>query len=176
MFLQRLKYFWQKYLIKILLTKPLTNHIKKMKNPPAKPSQLITREFAQVLNLNYNKKKAELKTSKSAGKEKEEANAIWYSIEALESYIHYVKTQGAQDGYNVDGIRFYFGVYPEDEKHEEKAGQTTLFLVPTGKKIETANTAKIQSFVAIQDDAPSDIQSLEPMNYGNIGRPPSLTY
>ncbi|WP_264537574.1 hypothetical protein [Flavobacterium sp. N1736] len=145
-----------------------------MKNPPAKPSQLITREFAQVLNVNYNKKKAALKTGKSV--KKEDANAIWYSIEALESYIHYIKTQGVQDGYNVDGIRFYFGVYPEDEKHGEKAGQTTLFLVPTGKKAEAANTAKIQSFVALEDDAPSDIQSLEPMNYGNIGRPPSLIY
>lgn len=147
-----------------------------MKNPPAKPSQLITREFAQVLNVNYNKKKADLKTGKSV--KKEDANAIWYSIEALESYIHYIKTQGAQEGYNVDGIRFYFGVYPEDEKHGEKAGQTTLFLVPTGKKPEAANTAKIQGFAAVEDDAdaPSDIQSLDPMNYGNIGRPPSLIY
>ena len=145
-----------------------------MKNPPAKPSQLITREFAQVLNLNYNKKKADLKAGVSA--EKEEANAIWYSIEALESYIHYVKTKGVKEGYNVDGIRFYFGVYPDDEKHGEKAGQTTLFLVPTGKKVEAEKTAKIQSFATLQDDGPSDLQSFEPMNYGNIGRPPSLLY
>jgi len=145
-----------------------------MKNPPAQPNQLITREFAQVLNLNYNKKKADLKAGVSD--EKEDANAIWYSIEALESYIHYVKTKGVKEGYNVDGIRFYFGVYPDDEKHGEKAGQTTLFLVPTGKKAEAENKAKIQGFVALQDDAPSDIQSFEPMNYGNIGRPPSLLY
>ncbi|MEZ0130407.1 hypothetical protein AB9T88_11855 [Flavobacterium sp. LBUM151] len=130
--------------------------------------------WEETADFYYNKKKADSKVSKSV--KKEDANAIWYSIEALESYIHYVKTQGVQDGYNVDGIRFYFGVYPEDEKHGEKAGQTTLFLVPTGKRIEAPNTAKIQSFVTIEDDAPSDIQSLEPMNYGNIGRPPSLIY
>lgn len=143
-----------------------------MKNPPAKPSQLITKEFAKQLNVNYNNKRASL-TAKKA--QKEDANAIWYSLEELENYIHYIKTNGAKDGYNVDGIRFYFGVYPEDEKHGEKAGLTTLFLVPTGKKIEQ-NKAKIQSFALVQEPLSSDIQSLEPMNYGNIGRPPSLIY
>ena len=143
-----------------------------MKNPPAKPSQLITKEFAKQLNVNYNNRRASL-TAKKA--QKEDANAIWYSLEELENYIHYIKTNGAKDGYNVDGIRFYFGVYPEDEKHGEKAGLTTLFLVPTGKKIEQ-NTAKIQTFALTQEPLSSDIQSLEPMNYGNIGRPPSLTY
>ncbi|BDU26342.1 MULTISPECIES: hypothetical protein [unclassified Flavobacterium] len=143
-----------------------------MKNPPAKPSQLITKEFARQLNVNYNNKRASLTAKKT---QKEDANAIWYSLEELENYIHYIKTNGANDGYNVDGIRFYFGVYPDDEKHGEKAGLTTLFLVPTGKKIEN-NTAKIQSFALVQEASSSDIQSLEPMNYGNIGRPPSLLY
>lgn len=143
-----------------------------MKNPPAKPSQLISKEFARQLNVNYNSKKASL-TAKKA--QKEDANAIWYSLEELENYIHYIKTNGAKDGYNVDGIRFYFGVYPDDEKHGEKAGLTTLFLVPTGKKTEKT-TAKIQTFALVQEESSSDIPSLEPMNYGNIGRPPSLLY
>jgi hypothetical protein len=142
-----------------------------MKNPPSKPNQLITKEFARQLNVNYNNKRASLATAKG---QKEDANAIWYSLEELENYIHYIKTNGAKDGYNVDGIRFYFGVYPDDEKHGEKAGLTTLFLVPTGKKAQT-ETAKIQSFAMTQESS-SDIQSLEPMNYGNIGRPPSLSY
>ncbi|WDF65558.1 hypothetical protein [Flavobacterium sp. KACC 22763] len=141
-----------------------------MKNPPAKPSQLITKEFAKQLNANYNNKRASLR----AGiEEKEDANAIWYSLEELENYIHYIKTNGAKDGYNVDGIRFYFGVYPEDEKHGEKAGMTTLFLVPTGKKAE--NNTQVQGF-ALMQEASSDLQDIEPMNYGNIGRPPSLIY
>ncbi|SFD88650.1 hypothetical protein [Flavobacterium phragmitis] len=143
-----------------------------MKNPPAKPSQLITKEFARQLNVNYNNKRASL-TAKKA--EKEDANAIWYSLEELENYIHYIKTNGTKQGYNVDGIRFYFGVYPDDEKHGEKAGLTTLFLVPTGKKIEK-NTEKIQSFALKQEATSADIQDLDPMNYGNIGRPPSLLY
>ncbi|WP_337965589.1 hypothetical protein [uncultured Flavobacterium sp.] len=143
-----------------------------MKNPPAKPSQLITKEFAKQLNLNYNKKRAGL-AAKAA--KKEDANAIWYSLEELENYIHYIKTQGLEDGYTVDGIRFYFGVYPDDEKHGEKAGLTTLFLVPTGKKTVTS-IAKVQSFALVQEQTSSDVESLSPMNYGNIGRPPSLIY
>lgn len=142
-----------------------------MKNPPAKPSQLITKEFARQLNSNYNNKRASLVAGKE---EKEDANAIWYSLEELENYIHYIKTNGAKDGYNVDGIRFYFGVYPDDEKYGEKAGLTTLFLVPTGKKAEKNTEA--QSFALMREAASSDIESLDPMNYGNIGRPPSLIY
>ena len=142
-----------------------------MKNPPAKPSQLITKEFARQLNVNYNNKKASLTARKE---EKEDANAIWYSLEELENYIHYIKTNGAKDGYNVDGIRFYFGVYPDDEAHGEKAGLTTLFLVPTGRKAENKST-QTQTF-SLMKEASSDIQSLDPMNYGNIGRPPSLLY
>lgn len=147
-----------------------------MKNLAEKPSQLITKEFAKQLNLNYNNKKAQL-TAKSS--RKEDANAIWYSLEALESYIHYIKTHGADSGYEVDGIRFYFGVYPDDEKHGEKAGLTTLFLSATGRKTNTDSddsTNEVQGFVAAKQAASADIQSLEPMNYGNIGRPPSLIY
>ena len=147
-----------------------------MKNLAEKPSQLITKEFAKQLNLNYNNKKAQL-TAKSS--KKEDANAIWYSLEALESYIHYIKTHGADSGYEVDGIRFYFGVYPDDEKHGEKAGLTTLFLSATGRKTNTDSddsTNEVQGFVAAKQAASADIQSLEPMNYGNIGRPPSLIY
>ncbi|MDQ6530541.1 hypothetical protein [Flavobacterium sp. LHD-85] len=142
-----------------------------MKNPPAKPSQLITKEFARQLNVNYNNKRASLTAKRE---QKEDANAIWYSLEELENYIHYIRTNGAKDGYNVDGIRFYFGVYPDDEAHGEKAGLTTLFLVPTGKKAKSS-TEQVQSFALMQETS-SDIQSIEPMNYGNIGRPPSLLY
>lgn len=142
-----------------------------MKNPPAKPSQLITKEFARQLNVNYNNKRASLSAQRE---QKEDANAIWYSLEELENYIHYIKTNGAKDGYNVDGIRFYFGVYPDDEAHGEKAGLTTLFLVPTGKKAQSS-TEQVQRFALMQETS-SDIQSIEPMNYGNIGRPPSLLY
>jgi hypothetical protein len=147
-----------------------------MKTLSEKPSQLITKEFAKQLNLNYTNKKAKL-TAKSS--DKEDANAIWYSLEALESYINYIKTHGAESGYEVDGIRFYFGVYPDDEKHGEKAGLTTLFLSATGKKTNTGSDDslnQIHGFVAAKEAASADIQSLEPMNYGNIGRQPSLIY
>jgi hypothetical protein len=147
-----------------------------MKNISEKPSQLITKEFAKQLNLNYTNKKAQL-TAKSS--DKEDANAIWYSLEALEAYIDYIKTHGAESGYEVDGIRFYFGVYPDDEKLGEKAGLTTLFLSATGRKTNTDsddNTNLVQGFAATKQAASADIQSLEPMNYGNIGRPPSLIY
>jgi len=53
-------------------------------------------------------------------------------------------------------------------------------LAPTGKKTVPKtqnNVARVLSFAATSEEEPSsDIQSIEPMNYGNIGRPPSLLY
>lgn len=46
-----------------------------MKNPPAKPSQLITKEFAKQLNVNYNNRKASI-TAKKAQKKMQMPSGI----------------------------------------------------------------------------------------------------
>jgi hypothetical protein len=145
-----------------------------MTREPKKPTQLITREFAKKLHLNYAKTRTPIIRRII---KKEDANAIWFSLEELENYIHYIKIEGKKDGYDVNGIRFYFGVYPEEEKYQEKAGLTTLFLNATGKKIKLhTNTPEVHTLALRVEESTSDIESIEPMNYGNMGRPPSLTY
>lgn len=146
-----------------------------MKKEPGKPNQLITKKFAKDLHLNFMRYRASIIAKYI---KKEDANAVWFSIEELENYIHYIKTKGDKTGFDVTGIRFYFGVYPEERKYAEKAGLMTLFLTATGKRIKknAAKKDEIQSFALIHEDENADISTIEAMNYGSIGRPPALTY
>ncbi|OXA78903.1 hypothetical protein SAMN05444397_10864 [Flavobacterium aquidurense] len=139
-----------------------------------RPTQLITRKFATELHLNFMKYRASIIAKYI---KKEDANAIWFSVEELENYIHYIKTKGEKTGYDVNGIRIYFGVYPDEKKYEEKAGLMTVFLQATGKKIrKAAKEGEVQTLALHMDSGEGDVSSIEPMNYGSIGRPPSLDY
>lgn len=123
------------------------------------PSQLISKDFARLLNNNYTAKNSNSK----------DPNAIWFSLKELENYIHYIKKQGIEKGYEIDGIRFYIGTYPNDAKYDDKAGLTTLFLSPTGTKTELALISKTT-------EQSSDIEEISPMNYGSMGNPPKMLY
>lgn len=137
-----------------------------------KPTQLITTDLAQQLNGNFNMAKLRMQVSDST---KEDANAVWYSIEELERYIYYVKTEGINKGYDVDGIRLYLGKYPNDPKYNEKAGMTTVFLSPTGSKTGTQKASMLNLSTNLQETH-NDITELSPMNYGSMGNPPKITY
>ncbi|MGH2664956.1 hypothetical protein [Flavobacterium sp.] len=134
------------------------------------PKNLISTEKAKELNRNFNIKRADLH-EKAIGKQ--DANAVWYSIEDLENYIEYIKTSGSEKGYVIDGIRFYFGVYSETDG-KGKAGYSTLFLSPTGKSI---NARVAESSSSEQDqESGKDITSIEPLNFGSMGNPPKMEY
>lgn len=138
-----------------------------------KHTKLITKKFAQELHSNFMKHRASIIAKYI---KKEDANAVWFSLEDLENYIHYIKSKGNKTGFEVKGIRFYFGVYPDEKQYAEKAGLMTLFLTATGKRIRTSTPGKIQTFALVREEENADIESIEPMNYGSIGRPPSLLY
>lgn len=136
------------------------------------PTQLITNDLALQLNSNYN---TNMLQSKAVDSSREDANAVWYSVEELERYINYVKTEGINKGYTVDGIRLYLGKYPNDPKLGEKAGMTTVFLSPTGTKNDTQKAGMLNVSTA-QEENHYDITDLSPMNYGSMGNPPKMTY
>lgn len=146
-----------------------------MEKETGRPTQLITRKFAKELHSNFMKYRASIIAKYI---KKEDANAVWFSVEELENYIHYIKSKGEKTGYDVNGIRIYFGVYPEQKKYAEKAGLMTVFLQATGKKIRIASKEgeEVQTLALVMDNGDGDISSIEPMNYGSIGRPPSLLY
>lgn len=131
-----------------------------------KPSQLISVEKGKELNKNYNEKFSLL----HKGKNTTDANAVWFSLQELENYIAYIKSEGMEKGYDVNGIRFYFGTYAQTEQ-KGKAGYTTLFLSPTGNQIGDNMTSK-----RTEEGNESDITELSPLNFGTMGNPPKMEY
>ncbi|MBP9793027.1 MAG: hypothetical protein KBC56_03425 [Flavobacterium sp.] len=123
------------------------------------PFQLISQEKAKELNSNFS-------ICNEALSKEEDANALWYSLETLENYIAYVKNEGITKGYDIEGIRFYFGKYSENEP-DGKAGYTTLFLTPTGKLKTEESESNVSS---------KDIIAIQPMNFGGMGNPPKMKY
>lgn len=144
-----------------------------MERESGRPTQLITKKFAKELHTNFMKYRAGIIAKYIR---KEDANAVWFSVEELENYIHYIKTKGQKTGYDVTGVRIYFGVYPEEKKYNEKAGLMTVFLTATGKKTKKLSTEGFETLSLTLDNSEADIESIEPMNYGSIGRPPALNY
>jgi|SRR6478672_13521259 len=122
--------------------------------------QLITPEFAAELCRTYIKDRSAII---SAAIGYDDANAVWYSIEELENYLSYVKTEAANMGYVADGIRCYLGVYPDDPIYGDQAGMSNVFFSPTGY---------------VEGGAPgkSDIATINPMNHGTMGNPPIIEY
>jgi hypothetical protein len=144
-----------------------------MEEKTVKPKQLITKEFAKLLNENYNKTRLPLI---SEAIKKEDANAIWFSIEVLENYLKYVKAEATKQKFQIDGIRFHFGAYPEDKKYEEKSGLTTLFLAPTAIKKNKTVIANKEATATEKSLKQQESFEVEALNYGSIGNPPAISY
>jgi len=139
--------------------------------------KLITNKQAAQLNQCYKEKQLGL------GEEDNEnfSCSSWYSLEDLEGYINYVKEQAHECKINVNGIRFYFGVYPEDISDKSKIGQNTLFMCPT-----TPSKSFSEDKRGNEDDDDDgnnnnrgnseDVIGISAMNYGNTGNPPKNDY
>ena len=128
--------------------------------------KFITNEQAAELNACY-----KAKQNDGFGAENDDAFSCssWYSLEDLEGYINYVKQEAAKKKVSVDGIRFYFGVYPENAKDKSKAGQNTLFMCPT-------KSCKSFSEDDDEDGNSEDITDIFAMNFGDNGNPPKNEY
>ncbi|MCR9181804.1 MAG: hypothetical protein NXH73_02660 [Flavobacteriaceae bacterium] len=80
-----------------------------------------------------------------------DAREVFYSVEELEEFLNYVKSESKKQGITNPGIRIYFGAY-----NDVKSNKATLFLAPT-----------------TGDDKNSDNNySIEALNDGTQGWPP----
>jgi len=132
-----------------------------------KPSHAISKEHAITLSNNYTARYDSI--SRIIGKE--DNRSTWYSLKELKAYIAYIEVQGKEQGYAVDGIRFYLGAYAKDNKNPKKQNETTIFLSPTGKKTGT----ETQKTMGANPTSP-DIMTIEAYNFGGNGWPPSGVY
>lgn len=90
----------------------------------------VDKEHVDAVVSTY-KKERWVHNSKRIGKE--DSLSAWFSAEELEEYLAMIKQYGA------DGVKFYFGVYPEDHAPKpEYVGRQTIVLVAT-KSRQTEN-------------------------------------
>ena len=88
-----------------------------------KAGKYVDREHVDSVVRTYKQERWKYNTERLG---KADSLSVWYSVEELEEYLNYVKEYGA------DGVRFYFGAYPEDfQKVPEYAGRQTIVMVGT---------------------------------------------
>ncbi|WP_147677485.1 hypothetical protein [Algibacter pacificus] len=82
---------------------------------------------------------------------------IWFDIDELENYIHYVRETSKKQGYSNLGLRVYLGAVKEKGKIE-----TTMFFAPT-------HSEEITRSAGSRNKNSSNIECL---NYGTAGEEP----
>jgi hypothetical protein len=91
------------------------NYVKHRKNTSTENADTFIREYKQ---------KRWAQNSERIGKA--DSLSAWYSIEQMESFLDLAKSSGG------NGIRFYYGAFPEDYVEEpEYAGRQTLVMIAT---------------------------------------------
>lgn len=118
---------------------------------------LITKQEAQQLNRNFINLKSDA-MDKITGRE--DSNAVWFSIEDLENFLHIAKNQLSDEGKVIDGVRVYLGSYSNDYHVKELSGMTTVFMVSTFK----------------DENGTSIDHSETVLNRGNNGIPPKINF
>jgi hypothetical protein len=104
-----------------------------------KPKGVITPLQAKGLNENWTteRKQANDLAAKIHGRVVDNRSA-WWSLEDVNNYLLYSKTQSDSLGYDMTGIRVYLGVYGKNAGPATK-DLTTMFLVPTGKSSKASS-------------------------------------
>ncbi|MDO1500888.1 hypothetical protein Q2T40_12175 [Winogradskyella maritima] len=139
-----------------------------------KPKGVITPAQARVLNDNWTKKGQVFLDSVET---RPDNRSSWWSIDDINSYITYADKQTDSLGFDLTGLRMYYGRYSNNAPNGN-ADYATIFIVPTGKK---KNTTSEGSFVPIKinyqgggnDD---DVDGADPLNRGGNGHPPGTGY
>ena len=133
-----------------------------------RPKGVITPERAAVLDETWTQTRADLiNAARATG----DSRSSWWSLEDMRNYLDYAEAESKELGYSMDGIRVYFGAYPENDG-TESAGKSTLFIVPTGIK-----NFSIENSTSLNMYAPGgDIPGGGGLNEGGMGNPPFLNY
>lgn len=98
----------------------------------------------------------------------------YYTVEELEHYFAWVKQEAKEKGFDLEGFRFYFGIYPDDEELGEKRNFMTMFISPAGRKAERQEGAVVK--LPPMFYYAENISEIDSYNYGGAGDPPKATY
>lgn len=127
---------------------------------PIKEAKMLDRTYGETRHLLISEQLG-IKDNRSS----------WWSIQDLEDYITYARSQAKEKGQELTGLRVYFGAYPRSYGNQEVAGYSTLFIVPTGNS--STQQGSLNLFSSFQEDADLEIA---PLNMGHAGNPPHVGY
>ncbi|MBC9796335.1 hypothetical protein [Sinomicrobium weinanense] len=102
------------------------------------------------------------------------ASYTYYTVEELEHYFAWVKQEAWEKGYALEGYRFYFGIYPDEDDYGEKQNFMTMFISPAGRKAERQEGAVVNLSPVFY--YAEEITEIDSYNYGGQGEPPSEKY
>jgi hypothetical protein len=116
----------------------------------SKPAKCISVKEARQLQTNW-------KSTRAAYIEKEHGSAdtceFLYSVEELQEFLDYVKSESLKEGITSPGVRIYFAAY--DSFTSDKA---TIFLAPSKSG----------------DAGSENNYNIDPFNFGQGGWPPNI--
>ncbi len=136
----------------------------KVRKEIAPPEQAIDIKIAAQLQQEYVRTRAD---SINTMLDKVDTRDFWFSLETMEQYIDYVKSEGEKKGYKDMGIRIFYAAYPQDSRDPRAdPGYSTVVLVPTKGKPSMGNG--FFPMPPVQETA----GGINALNYGQGGRPP----
>ncbi|RKN82634.1 hypothetical protein [Ulvibacterium marinum] len=129
--------------------------------PP--PSQTISMEQARTLQREFVGTRSDI-INKTLGFE--DTRDFWFSLDSLEQYIRYVRSESTKQGLEDLGLRIYYAAYPEESKEKwPDPGFSTVIIVPTYGKPDLSNGF----FPSPPVQRNSNVRSY---NYAGGGKPP----
>jgi len=135
----------------------------------------ITSLEAKELNQNFIKTRSKeldkIVEKETGNPTKKDAISSWFSLDELKEYIAFVENEGKSKNITVNGLRVYYGAYSKNEIKDDKKGLSTIFFVPTQAKV---GSLQKDGVVTIEDSA--DIETIDGLNFGQNGNPPSEPY
>ena len=140
-----------------------------MGDNPTAPKGVISVQDAIALDAKWTETR---KAAVDSAAGKPDNRSVWYSLQDMRDYLNYAEAQAKDLGYTMDGIRIYMGVYG-DKAPVDKAGYSTLFIVPTGPKGISQGSSGPTNMVPPGEN---DIPGGNPLNDGGGGNPPSANY
>ena len=133
-----------------------------------RPSGVISPERAAVLNDEWTKTRV---SAINKARTEPDNRSDWWSLEDMRNYLDYAENQATELGYEMDGVRVYYAAYPENDG-SENAGNSTIFMVPTGDSF----TNKNGEFLRPDSYGSDDIPDADGLNRGHDGMPPGAGY
>lgn len=127
------------------------------------PSQTISLDQAHTLQQEYVRTRSEI-VNKTLGFE--DTRDFWFSLDSVEQYIRYVRSESKKQGLENLGIRIFYAAYPEESKEQwPDPGFSTVIIVPTHGKSNLGNGFFPMPPVIYNS-------SIRAFNYGGGGKPP----